>query len=128
MNCRNTISEELAGAVAVVREQLARRGWGRPHLQLSREDRAREPRRALPSHWKPASGNCQGKRNQLPRQTSPLPAFLKLKKKLGTSLAPTSPKSSLWDITALSTFALYDKCFGCKSWKEQCVNSIFSLR
>lgn len=105
-------------------------GLGQTPPAAPRQDRAREPLRALPSHWKPASGNCQGKRNQLPTQTSPspLPAFLKLKKKLGTSLAPTSPKSSLWDITALSTFALYGKCFGCKSWKEQCVNSIFSLR
>lgn len=73
MNCRNTNSEELAGVVAIVKGQLARRGWDRPPLQLPRQDRAREPLRALPSHWKPASGNCQGKRNQLPRQTSPSP-------------------------------------------------------
>lgn len=33
MNCRNPISEELAGFVVIVRGQLARWGWGRPHLQ-----------------------------------------------------------------------------------------------
>lgn len=50
MNYRNTISEELAGVVATVRGQLARRGWGRPHLQPPRRDMAREPLGALPSH------------------------------------------------------------------------------
>lgn len=50
MNRRNTISEKLAGFVATVRGQLARRGWGRPHLELPRWDRDSEPLGALPSH------------------------------------------------------------------------------